>query len=107
MRWLLSRTLFCGLLLTLLCAGTVGMARAIPSDTRIKLLHMDDCQLPCWIGIIPQKTPMTQAKTRLYEVYGDESDIVISYDAVSDMYTISSKLHGELMRVSFLYFGED
>jgi hypothetical protein len=107
MQWLLVRTLNCVLFLTLLCAGTLGIARALPIATSVKLLHLDDCQLPCWIGIIPQKTSLTVAKARLYEVYRDESDIVISYDPVSDMYTISSKLYGKLMLVSFVYFGKE
>ena len=107
MRWLLARTLICVLFLTLVCAGTLGVARAVPIAAPVKMLHMDDCHLPCWIGIIPQKTSMTEAKVRLYEVYTHDPDIVISYDVISDMYTISSKLYGKLMRVSFSYLRED
>ncbi len=35
------------------------------------MLHLDDCQLPCWIGITPGKTTVGEAKRRIQEVFGD------------------------------------
>jgi hypothetical protein len=108
MRWLLARTLICMIFLMLVCAGALGVARALPIAARVKLLHLDDCQFPCWIGIIPQKTSMIEARARLYEVYTHEPDIVIN-KGTKDDYTISSKIYGRLMTVYFMvsYLGED
>src|SRR5579859_3808407 len=71
MRRLLTRTLLLTVLLTLVTGTTLLVARAQPPSARVAMLHLDDCQLPCWIRITPGKTTIGEAKRRLQEVFGD------------------------------------
>src|SRR5260370_16815481 len=72
MRRLFTRTRLLGILLTLVTGTTLLIARAQPPSARVAMLHLDDCQLPCWIGITPGKTTVGEAKRRIQEVFGDK-----------------------------------
>ena len=46
--------------------------RSTTSDW-LTLLHLNDCELPCWIGIIPGETTAYEAEDRIAATYGDTS----------------------------------
>jgi hypothetical protein len=43
-----------------------------PSDW-VTLLHLNDCELPCWIGIVPGKTTFAEAQRQIEAVYRNNS----------------------------------
>lgn len=47
------------------------VARAQAPSDRVAMLHLEECQLPCWIGITPGKTTVGEAKQRLQAVFGN------------------------------------
>jgi hypothetical protein len=89
----------------LLSSIAVVVGRQMPTPPHVADMHLKDCELPCWIGIVPQKTTIQEAAARLYEVYGREPDKRI--DAVNltrstSTYTISDKSQGRLMTIHML-----
>lgn len=44
-----------------------------PPSEWMSFLHLNDCELPCWIGITPGKTTLAEAQQQLTNVYGDTS----------------------------------
>src|SRR5579859_1219802 len=50
-------------------ALVIFVARQQPLPPRLAMLHLTDCELPCWIGITPGVTPADQVKARIEEVY--------------------------------------
>jgi hypothetical protein len=82
MRWLITRPLIVLLLSILATSVALLLGRTQPMPDRVALLRLDDCHLPCWIGIVPGKTTVGQARQRIRDVYGkmmgfavDESEI--------------------------------
>src|SRR5262249_3873926 len=60
----------------------VGQAQPIPS--RLAMLHLTDCRVPCWIGIVPGVTSQEEAIRKVEIVYGLK--IAASTDAVKLLY---------------------
>jgi hypothetical protein len=44
--------------------------RGLPLPENVALLRLTDCELPCWIGIVPGKTTFWEAKERIGQLYG-------------------------------------
>src|SRR5690349_15426037 len=44
-------------------------AHLAPPSANIAFLHLTDCVLPCWIGIIPGKTTISEAQALIQHVY--------------------------------------
>ncbi len=65
------RRLFMGSIVFLmaLCALLIGLMRLIgsiePPPAALSVLHLTDCQLPCWLGIIPGQTSFDEALQRV------------------------------------------
>ena len=38
------------------------------------MLHLDECELPCWIGIVPGQTSLVDAQNQIIRVYGNTSE---------------------------------
>ncbi len=72
MRWLLVRTLALIVLLTIAVSVGVLIGRAQPPPPNVAFLHLDECQLPCWIGIVPGKTTLTEAKKLISVAFPQE-----------------------------------
>jgi hypothetical protein len=49
----------------------VQLGRRQPLPERVAMLHLTDCELPCWIGIVPGKTTRGEARQRIYELYDE------------------------------------
>lgn len=60
----------------LLCAVSIALvvhtAHSTPPPTNIAFLHLSDCALPCWIGIVPGKTTISEAQALIQHVYSGE-----------------------------------
>lgn len=70
MRWLILYFLSSCSLLTLLSTTFVPVERNSSSEW-IPLLHLSDCELPCWIDIEPGSTTLAEAQARIETVYAD------------------------------------
>ncbi|HVU12827.1 MAG TPA: hypothetical protein VHD90_16225 [Phototrophicaceae bacterium] len=57
----------------------IGAARLIgttePPPAALTALHLDECQLPCWLGITPDKTTLDDAVQRVSRSHPDASAI--------------------------------
>jgi hypothetical protein len=68
-------------LITFALLGTVALALLVgaailyglgqPPSNWAALLRLDDCQLPCWVGIQPGTTTLEQARERVRLAFGD------------------------------------
>ncbi len=74
--------------LTLIFAfGTVAallIGRAQPIPPRLAMLHLTDCDLPCWIGIVPGVTTVGDAKKLIRQMYN------------ADIYSVSESAGGSV-----------
>lgn len=70
MRRLLAQLSTITLIFTLTTLAALLIGRAQPTPPRVAMLHLTDCELPCWIGIVPGKTTLFEAWSRLNQVYG-------------------------------------
>jgi hypothetical protein len=72
-----------GTLFIILETSAVILGRSLPVRPGLAMLHLSDCALPCWIGIIPGKTTLLEARKQIQEVFGKSPDyrIVFSNEA--------------------------
>ena len=77
MRWLITHPLIMLLLVTVATGAALLLGRAQPMPDQLALLHLGDCQLPCWIGIMPGKTTVGEARQRIKDVYGKMSGFAV------------------------------
>jgi len=52
-----------------LIGGALLVGRGQPESPLIERLHLSDCALPCWIGILPGETPTGRAMQRFAETF--------------------------------------
>jgi hypothetical protein len=72
MRWLILRALALWFVLLLCSSVSLLIGRQQPPPLYLALLHLTDCEFPCWIGIVPGKTTVAEARERIIAVYGIE-----------------------------------
>ena len=65
---LLVTALFFGLSLVMILIG-----HQQPPSTWAQLFHLSECELPCWIGIVPGQTTLAEAQRQVQKIYGDKS----------------------------------
>src|SRR5258708_8351111 len=84
----------------LILLGVVGLAtgavvligRQQPPPSSVILLHLDECRLPCWIGIVPGETTVSEAGRYIQAVYGSQAGIeLVGNDT---QYSIRDTVHG-------------
>ena len=69
MRWLCYPVAL-SVALALFISTAMLIGRAQPLPERVALLHLNDlCKLPCWIGITPGITTVSDAEKRIEKVY--------------------------------------
>lgn len=76
------------ILLAVIAAGIVlaqSIGRQQPLPERVAILHLTDCKLPCWIGIVPGKTTVGEARRRIREVYADLPGYSVRDDLDADV----------------------
>jgi hypothetical protein len=72
MRWLILFLLSSCLLFTIVSGVLPNNEQTSPSEW-MQLLHLTDCELPCWIGIVPGATTLGEAQMQLRMAYSDTS----------------------------------
>jgi hypothetical protein len=97
---LLSSTIMVSLCVLIGFAISLGRQQPLPES--VALLHLSDCELPCWIGIIPGQTTMRQAHDQIIKTYGgqrnyalikdDSTSTLLSFSVVSN-YSGTERLH--------------
>jgi len=87
----------------LLAARLIGSAQPVPEN--VAILHLTDCELPCWIGIIPGQTTFEDARQRVQEVYGNLSDHTL-IEGAPGSYVITSRTRGDA-GLSYIYIAEE
>lgn len=65
----------------------------------VQLLHLDDCEFPCWIHIEPGTTTLSEAQTQVQNEYADTS----LYDVTGgeDYYKVVYRPNGYQVRIWF------
>ena len=65
------------LLLSLLFIASLGLLvvanRRQPTGPTLENLHLTDCELPCWIGIVPGQTTIDVARERINALFGQSN----------------------------------
>lgn len=67
--------------LSLITSAVIGIGRGQPPSDGLALLHLDECELPCWLGITPGQTPWDAAKQMIMDAYSDAQYSVHLVDA--------------------------
>lgn len=82
MRRLVRFSILLLLIMALLTGVTRLLGQAQPNPALIEMLHLSECAPPCWIGIVPGKTTLTEAKARIIAAYG-QSGYLLTFDLIS------------------------
>lgn len=82
------------IILSLCAALFIGRRQPIPP--RIAMLHLTDCQLPCWIGIVPGTTTLDEAQEKIRQVFD-----ATSFEVTDDFpnFIITDRVTGESVEV--------
>ncbi len=95
-----------GFLIWICCSFAIHLAIVIGRQHQLseKLtdLHLNECKLPCWIGIIPGKTTIAEASKYILDTYGSNSSnyaVEFTHDPVW-RFMITNKTDGLRIRVS-------
>lgn len=56
-------------ILTVLISAAIFIGRQHPPAAYVAWLHLTDCKLPCWLGIVPGKTTLAEARTRIFKAF--------------------------------------
>jgi hypothetical protein len=62
-------TLGLGALMIIVVGAVVILARRQPVPSYLAMLHLNDCNLPCWVGIEPGRTTLNQAVSLIKQTY--------------------------------------
>jgi hypothetical protein len=86
--------------LVALVATLRSLALRAPLPPEIEILHLDECVLPCWIGIKPGETTVEEAKALIKLRYGNLTRVD---QAGYETYTVSAKSSDYKFSVAFYY----
>src|SRR5215813_11125919 len=84
-----SLSLVAGLFAALVAAVLAG--RQVPIAPRLSLVHLTDCEAPCWLGILPGISTPEEAQGRLQGVFGRDPALIVRHDLISsrEIYSLS------------------
>lgn len=57
--------------LVIVIAVLIGQQQ--PPSNWSTMLHFNECELPCWIGIVPNQTTLAEARRKVREAYSDSA----------------------------------
>jgi hypothetical protein len=77
MRRLLLRVLIMCLLMVVLLSTSARLGQLQPLPERLAMLHLLECAPPCWIGIVPGRTTLAQAKALIEEVFAGDAGYTV------------------------------
>jgi hypothetical protein len=63
----------------LLIGGAIWVGHGQPPSDWAALLRLDDCQLPCWLGVVPGTTGLDEGERRVRLAYADDPDFTLEY----------------------------
>jgi hypothetical protein len=98
-RLFLASTLVLGLVLVI-----SRLQPPSPQSKTLEKLHLLDCPLPCWIGIIPGKTTIGEARTHIENAYPSEHfEISLSHNVYdgTDWLNIKNRQDDNSLSVQF------
>ena len=72
------------LTLALLAWGAHGLGQRHAAPDSISEFHLSDCRPPCWIGIIPGSTTISDAKAKIIATFGGQSGLQIKDSGFAD-----------------------
>ncbi len=105
-RWLVVYAVRLLAALVLLSGAAILVGQRQSPSEWVTLLHLNDCELPCWIGIEPGKTTFAEAQRRIVDAYEDTSLYEVS-TLNYDHYRITYKPKGYRLEILLdLYGGE-
>src|SRR5579871_2579767 len=96
--WLVARTLIIIFIAAAAITGAIFIGRQQPTSNRAAFLHLNDCELPCWIGIIPGKTTLTEAENRIRQTY--ESIPGYQLSQIDNTFTFTNLTNSDLIEIS-------
>lgn len=99
MRWWIVSILFICPLFTSLSLPLLGARQESISSGWLTLLHLTDCELPCWIGITPGETTIGEAQDWITTTYGDTS--LYSLDTQGYSSVVTYKPTGYQLNIGF------
>ncbi len=73
MRWWLFTVLFIYPLLTTFAFAPIPQQEDIASPDWLTLLHLKTCEFPCWIGITPGETTVSEAEELIAAAFADST----------------------------------
>ncbi len=85
-------SLFC---LAIVIAIVIGQQQ--PPSTWSTILHFNECELPCWLGIVPSQTTLGEARRKVREAYSDTT--LYSLDEDDSGFKINYKPMGASFRI--------
>src|SRR5262245_6492243 len=74
MRLILSGLFVLPTLFFVLIISAILVGHQQPPSTWATILHLDECELPCWIGIVPGQTTLIEAQQQIEREYGNKSE---------------------------------
>src|SRR4051812_11626816 len=93
MRRLIQHTLGLSLALTAFIGMTVVAGRRDVVPDLLAMLHLTDCALPCWIGIVPGQTTLDETGERIEAVYDHVTEPGLSVEIATMPGVLSVTLH--------------
>jgi hypothetical protein len=94
----ISLALCYGLIVTV----AIWLGRQQKSPELFEQLYFNECELPCWINIVPGKTTIVEADALLYHFFGAESVSLLRELSSSKIYNIETSGYLDL-RVELAY----
>jgi hypothetical protein len=64
-------------------SATIAIGRRQPASQLLATLRLDECQPPCWIGIIPGTTTIDEAQLIVVERFRDQATIAVNSDRLN------------------------
>jgi hypothetical protein len=66
--------------LAILSAAALSLGQSQPPSDWFVILHLNECALPCWIGIVPGITSKIEAQRRIEAAFSDSGQYSIRED---------------------------
>jgi hypothetical protein len=103
-RWCLLIWLSC--LLPTTSATIIGKQQPVSPGAR--LLHLTECELPCWIGIVPNQTRTSEALKQIERVYGHEPTFrILNWGTPNAQVDVTDEKGDKFLGITLNYFGPD
>ena len=117
MRRLLTPIVLFPTALIFLVLAAIWLGRHQPPSEWIDVLHLTDCELPCWLDITPGETSIDRAQEQVEAVFGDRSHYRLyqpTHDKLSYIitykqsgYSLNIQLQGHDALVDAIWLGWD